>query len=428
MIVRPCTGFGIHQTETDSSYNPDMRILHILDHSLPLQSGYVFRTLSILEHQRKLGWQTFHLTTPRHKQKFLPVETVDGWEFYRTPPVSSIAGRLPVFREFAEMEATTRRLDEVIRDIKPDILHAHSPVLNAIPAIRAGKRHGIPVNYEIRALWEDAGVSHGSHSEWGLRYRAIRALETHAIRRADSITTICQGLKDEIGSRGIAGDKVTIIPNAVDVDSFSTDMEPDVGLTAELGMSGKTVIGFVGSFYHYEGLHLLLQAMPDIIAADPNIRLLMVGGGDEADRLNHQAVELGIADAVIFTGRVHHSEVQRYYSLIDVLVYPRLKIRLTDLVTPLKPLEAMAQNKIVIASDIGGHNELITDGVTGDLFRADDAKALAATVMRVTAHRENWAERRENGRRFVETERSWETVVNRYKDVYGRLIANSQPH
>lgn len=428
MNVRRCTGFGIHQAATDSSYNPSMRILHVLDHSLPLQSGYVFRTLSILEHQRKLGWQTFHLTTPRHAGPFVPMETVDGWDFRRTPPVSGVAGRIPVLREFAEMGATTRRLDEVIRDVKPDILHAHSPVLNAIPAIRAGRRHGIPVNYEIRALWEDAGVSHGSHKEWGLRYRAIRALETHAIRRADSITTICGGLKDEIESRGIPADKITIIPNAVDVNSFAADLEPDATLTKELGLSGKTVIGFVGSFYHYEGLHLLLQSMPDILAANPEIRLLLVGGGDEADKLKRQAGELGIADAVIFTGRVHHSEVRRYYGLIDVLVYPRLKIRLTDLVTPLKPLEAMAQNKIVIASDIGGHNELIADGVTGDLFRADDPKALVDTVLRVTSHRENWPERRENGRRFVETERSWETVVNRYKDVYGRLTAISQPH
>jgi glycosyltransferase involved in cell wall biosynthesis len=147
----------------------------------------------------------------------------------------------------------------------------------------------------------------------------------------------------------------------------------------------------------------------------------MVGGGDEAENLARQAEDLGIANSVVFTGRVHHSEVQRYYSLIDVLVYPRLKIRLTDLVTPLKPLEAMAQNKIVIASDIGGHNELITDGVTGDLFRADDPKALAETVLRVTDNRDNWHSRRKNGRQFVETERSWEFVVDRYKDVYGRL-------
>ncbi len=423
---RSVQDLDVHQPATDSRYNSAMRILHILDHSLPFQTGYVYRTLSILEHQRKLGWETFHVTTPRHTEPFTATETVDGWKFYRTPSVSGLMARLPVLREFTEMMATSRRLDEVIKDVKPDILHAHSPVLTAIPTIWAGKRHGIPVNYEIRSIWEDAGVSRGNHLEWGPRYRAIRALETYAIRRADGVTVICQGLKREIESRGIAAEKIAIVPNAVDIAAFPADPVPDVSLSEQLGLSGKLVLGYLGSFHPYEGLNILVQAMPEIIKGNPDIRLLMVGGGVEADNLQSQALELGLKDFVIFTGRVLHSEVQRYYSLIDVLVYPRLKIRLTDLVTPLKPLEALAQNKIVIASDIGGHNELITDGVTGDLFRAGDPKALAETALRVTANRENWDSRRENGRRYVETERSWESVVNRYKDVYDRLTAKSQ--
>ncbi len=126
---------------------------------------------------------------------------------------------------------------------------------------------------------------------------------------------------------------------------------------------------------------------------------------------------------VTFTGRVHHSEVVSYYDLIDVLVYPRVNIRLTDLVTPLKPLEAMAQDKIVVASDVGGHHELITDGETGNLFRADDAGALKQTVLGVLSDRENWPEQRAHGRRYVETERSWPAVVERYVDVYGSIAA-----
>lgn len=390
---------------------------------MPLQSGYVFRTLSILEHQRRLGWETFHLTTPRHTEPFRPEETVDGWSFFRTPPVSGIQARIPVLRELAEMRATTRRINEVVRDVRPDILHAHSPVLNAIPALRAGRKNDLPVLYELRALWEDAAVSHGSHAEWGLRYRAIRALETYALRRADGITTICDGLKREIESRGIPGDSVAVIPNAVDVEQFSSSEGADTALAEALGLSGKTVIGFLGSFYHYEGLHVLLEAMPKLIAADPDIRLLLVGGGFEEDNLKRQVTELGITGQVVFTGRVHHSEVTRYYGLIDMLVYPRVNIRLTDLVTPLKPLEAMAQNKIVIASDIGGHNEMIEDGVTGTLFPAGNADALADTIIDVSDHRERWPKQRENGRRYVETERSWATVVDRYKDVYRRLLA-----
>ena len=398
-----------------------MRILHILDHSLPLQSGYVFRTLSILEHQRKLGWETFHVTTPKQTTPYAPLETVDGWEFYRTPPVQGPWARIPVWREMAEMGATARRLSEVIGEVKPDILHAHSPVLNAIPALRAKRKSGIPVVYELRALWEDAGVSHGTHVEWGLRYRAIRALETYALRRVDRVATICEGLKEEIESRGVPRDRITVVPNAINLDACSGAVERDVDLAGELGLADMTVLGFVGSFYRYEGLHVLMEAMPRIIARAPDVRLLLVGGGFEEENLKQQAARLGLAHNVVFTGRVHHGEVQKYYALIDLLVYPRLKIRLTDLVTPLKPLEAMAQKKILMASDIGGHNELIRDGETGILFPAGDPDALADTALEVMGNRDRWPEIRENGRRFVEAERSWAKVVVNYRGVYAEL-------
>ncbi len=400
-----------------------MRILHVLDHSLPLQSGYVFRTLAILAHQRQRGWETSHLTTPKQTTEFRPHETVDNWDFYRTPPIASWADRAPVIREIAQMRATTRRLAEVAAEIRPDVIHAHSPVLNAVPALTVGRRLGIPVVYEVRAFWEDAGVSHGTYTEWGLRYRMTRALETFALRRANAVTTICEGLKRDILGRGIPPAKVTVIPNAVDVSAFSAAGAPDRDLERDLGLDGQSVLGFVGSFYRYEGLHILLAALPRIIRERPDIRLLLVGGGDEAENLQRQANELGIETHVVFTGRVHHSEVVRYYDLIDVLVYPRVNIRLTDLVTPLKPLEAMAQDKIVVASDVGGHHELITDGKTGNLFRADDAGSLAETVLAVLSDKEGWPEQRAHGRRYVETERSWSTVVERYVDVYGSVAA-----
>ncbi len=205
--------------------------------------------------------------------------------------------------------------------------------------------------------------------------------------------------------------------------TFSAAGEPDLELARRHGLDGKTVLGFVGSFYRYEGLHVLVEALPSIVARHPEIRLLLVGGGGESRNLQRQAKELGMEGHVMFTGRVHHSEVIRYYDLIDVLVYPRVKIRLTDLVTPLKPLEAMAQDKIVVASDVGGHHELITDGKTGNLFRADDAGSLAETVLAVLSDRERWPEQRAHGRHYVETERSWSAVVERYVDVYGSVAA-----
>jgi len=397
-----------------------MRILHVLDHSIPLHSGYTFRTLSILREQRALGWETFHLTTPKHVGNDALEEDVDGLRFFRTPVVRPGKG-LPLPGPLGLMRQVEQRLGEVAAEVRPDVLHAHSPVLNAIPSLRVGRRLGIPVVYEVRAFWEDAAVDHGTTQEGSVRYRLTRALETHALKRADHVTTICEGLRRDIVARGVPAGKVTVIPNAVDIASFAPSGVPDQALQAKLGLAGRQVVGFIGSFYAYEGLDLLLDALPRILAVRPDVRVLLVGGGPQDAALKAQAQRAGVADKVAFTGRVPHSEVQRYYDLIDVLAYPRHSMRLTELVTPLKPLEAMAQGRVLAASAVGGHRELIEDGRTGVLFKADDAGALADALLRLFAEPQRWAELRANGRRFVEAERNWAGSVARYRDVYAGL-------
>jgi PEP-CTERM/exosortase A-associated glycosyltransferase len=219
--------------------------------------------------------------------------------------------------------------------------------------------------------------------------------------------------------------KITVIPNAVDIDNFAFGVPGDDALRAELGLTGKRVLGFIGSFYAYEGLDLLLRALPAILQQAPDIALLLTGGGPQEENLKKLTQELGLQDHVKFTGRVPHAQVQRYYSLVDVLVYPRHSMRLTDLVTPLKPLEAMAQGLLLVASDVGGHKELIRDGETGMLFRAGDADDLARSVLRLLAMQDRWPQLREAGRRYVETERNWTNSVARYRDVYGRLTGRA---
>jgi len=401
-----------------------MRILHVLDHSLPLHSGYTFRTAAILREQRALGWETLQLTTPRHGEAAVDEEEASGLRFLRTRFVPGWRSRIPAVGAYVdEMRATEVRLDDVIARTRPDVLHAHSPVLNALPALGAGRRHRIPVVYEVRACWEDAAVDHGSTTEGSVRYRVTRALETHALRRADAVTVICEGLRHEFESRGIPADKIAVIPNAVDLHNFRFGAQPDPGLRRTLGLEGATVLGFLGSFYAYEGLDLLLEAMPRLLPARPQLRVLLVGGGPQEAALRAQAQRLGIADKVIFAGRVAHAEVQRYYDLVDLLAYPRHPMRLTELVTPLKPLEAMAQGQILVASDVGGHRELIRDGDTGYLFAAGSADALAHAVDRALSLRPAWEAMRLRGRRFVEVERTWAHSVARYRDVYGQLLA-----
>ena len=402
-----------------------MRILHVLDHSLPLQSGYAFRTAAILHEQRRQGYETLQLTTPRQNAGADIVEDVDGLRFHRTPLPG--ASRLPLARYAQEVAATARRIDELIASFQPDIVHAHSPVLNALPAFKATRLSGIPVVYEVRALWEDAAVDHGTTRTGSLRYHASRTVETWALRRASHVTTICEGLRAEIVARGVAPDRVTVIPNAVDAKDFVFGRQSgDAALQNQLRLEGRRVIGFAGSFYRYEGLDLLIDALTILAPSHPDVAVLLIGGGPQEEALRAQVAARGLGDRVVFAGRVPHGEVQRYYELIHLLVYPRRRMRLTDLVTPLKPLEAMAQGRMFVASDVGGHRELVRHGETGFLSKADDAQALARTIASVLADTASWPRIAQTARRFVEAERTWARSVGRYREVYATLTGKGQ--
>lgn len=400
-----------------------LRILHVLDHSVPLHSGYTFRTLAILGQQRALGWDTFQLTGPKQDSGLEHEERVDELTFYRTPAATGLAAKLPLVRHKALMAALQRRLAEVADRVRPDILHAHSPVLDAFPALHVGTARRLPVVYEVRAFWEDAAADHGTAREWGARYRLTRALETRALRRADAVTTICEGLRNDMLARGIPAAKVTVIPNAVDVSRFAFGAPPDHALLVRHGLTPGLTLGFAGSFYAYEGLDALLRVMPHVLLEVPGVRLLLVGGGPQEEQLKVLAHQLGIDHAVHFTGRIPHADVGRYYSIMDVMVYPRVSRRLTELVTPLKPLEAMAMGKLVAASDVGGHRELIRDGHTGHLFRAGSPEALARSLIGLLKSDGDRREVIANARRFVERERTWVASVARYRDVYASALS-----
>ena len=399
-----------------------MRILHVLDHSVPLHSGYAFRTIAILKEQRRLGWSTVHVTSSKHYGSSQSEETVDGFKFYRTVESRNVISRTPVLNQLGVILDLKKRLESVLAVEHVDLIHAHSPCLNGIAALRVGRKAGIPVVYEMRASWEDAAVNHGTDREGSLRYRVSRALETHVLRRADAITTICDGLRRDILTRGIDAGKITVIPNAVDAEKFEAAQEPDSTLKAHLGLDGRKVCGFIGSFYGYEGLQVLLNALPIIRESIPGMAVLLVGGGPQEENLKAQARALRIQDDVIFVGRVPHEEVSRYYDLVDFLVYPRESIRLTEMVTPLKPLEAMAQSRLLVASDVGGHRELIQDGQTGSLFEAGNARALAESVVNLHDTPEIWPERLAAAREFVTRERTWSSSVGRYQRVYEHLL------
>lgn len=387
-----------------------------------MHSGYTFRTRAILKAQMANGWEVAGITGARHTDAGPEVEVVDGLTFHRTAKPAAVPSPLA---EWREIRAFAAGIDHLIDSWKPDILHAHSPVLTALAALGVAKRRQIPLIYEIRAFWEDAAVGNGTGSEGSLRYRATKALETYAVRRADAVAVICEGLKSDLLTRGIAADKIMVSPNGVDLELFGDPPPPDTALASSLGLVGADVIGFIGSFYDYEGIDDLITAMPALQALQPNAHLLLVGGGPMEAALRAQAERSPAAANIHFVGRVPHDQVERYYSLIDILAYPRKKMRLTDLVTPLKPLEAMAQRRLVAASDVGGHRELIKDGVTGSLFAPDNPQAITDALSDLFSKRERWDERRTIARAFVEQDRNWSSNISRYQPVYHKLVANS---
>lgn len=408
------------------------RILHVLDHSLPLHSGYTFRTRAILKAQQALGLEVRGITGLRHVVPVKPgtmpdsrpgdqdPEIVDGLHFHRT---AGTASGLPVLREWREIAALEQAIVQLCSTWRPDILHAHSPALCGMAALRAGRRLDIPFVYEIRAFWEDAAVGNGAGREGSLKYRLTRSLENRVVAGADGVVTICQGLRGDLAARGFDPARITIMPNGVDLALFGKPLPRDNALARQLGIGPGPVIGFIGSFYDYEGLDDLIAAMPAIVSQQPNARLLLVGGGPMEEALKAQAAASPVRDAILFTGRVPHGEVERYYSLCDVMAYPRKASRLTDLVTPLKPLEAMAQGRLVAASDVGGHRELIEDGSTGILFAPDDPAACAGRIGALLADQDDWDRLRASGRAHVERNHDWAVGAQRYQAVYQRLLA-----
>ncbi len=349
-----------------------------------------------------------------------PLEQAEGLDFFRT--MEDAHGPSPV-KEWREVALLADRIDAVVREWQPDVLHAHSPALNGLAAMRAAQRSGLPFLYEIRAFWEDAAVGNGTGKEGSPRYWVTRQLENHVVAGADAVAVICEGLKQDLVSRGVAQEKITVSPNGVDLELFGDAPKQDKKLAAKLGIDGTLNLGFIGSFYGYEGLDDLIAALPMLQQKQSNIHLLLVGGGPREEALKEQVKQLGIEKLVTFAGRVPHEEVERYYSLMDVMVYPRKAMRLTDLVTPLKPLEAMAQGRLVAASDVGGHKELIEDGKTGYLFPAGNPEKIAQKLADLIEKQDEWPQVLETARKFVGSDRNWSSNILRYNPVYQRLIA-----
>jgi PEP-CTERM/exosortase A-associated glycosyltransferase len=388
-------------TEPSQAFN----VLHVVDHSLPLHSGYAFRSLNILREQRSRGWQPCVVTSSKQ----------------------GIYGKhsVPILDEMACMRALQRRVLDAANVEPPTVIHAHSPILNAFPALRVGKYLKVPVVYEIRALWEDAAVDHGSYGQDSYKYRLVRFLETIVCNRAAAVIVLSSGLQRDLVERGIPSEKMAVVGNGVNLNQFGPEVV-DGSFRKQWRLERKRVVGFIGSFYRYEGLDLLIDAAARLCSRWPTLAVVLVGGGEMEAELKKRADDLGLGGRVIMPGRVPHHEIASIYASMDVLVYPRRSMRLTELVTPLKPLEAMAMGKPVIASDVGGHRELITHNETGLLFQPASVPALVDRLDQILSSEELRSKLSRQAVAWVRRKRSWKTLSDTYAKVYSKVVGNGK--
>jgi PEP-CTERM/exosortase A-associated glycosyltransferase len=407
-----------------------MRVLHVLDISIPMLAGYTSRSRYIVNHQRALGIVPIVLTSVRHENASRAlVEELDDIRYYRTPPpppnaIDSAIGARPFVKEGLEINHLRRRIVDVAKRERPDLIHAHSSILCGIPGYLAARQLGIPYVYEIRAFWEDAAVDAGTNTPGSAKYVAIQRAETELAKHADALIGICRGIQRELVGRGIRGEDVFVVPNGVDTHRFAP-VARDEAIAERYGVRGKTVVAYIGTFAAFEGVRFLEEALIRILKSGrDDVRGLIVGEGATYEVCRQIAASAGLADKIVHPGKVPHADVQGLYSIADILAYPRDRQRITELVTPLKPLEAMAMEKAVIGSDVGGLTELIEDGKTGLICRHEDSADLAAKILRLADDPGLRRTLGKAGREHVVSARDWRKIIETHFDVYARAEQN----
>ena len=402
------------------------RVLHLVNDALPTTSaGYTIRTHEIVLAQQAAGLDPHVVTrcgfpVTQGTLDGRRLVTLDGIPYHRLLP-----WRLPSRADKAaalglEMAA---RLTEQLR---PAVLHAASNYANAVIALALGERYGLPVVYEVRGFWEDTWLSRhpeGNDLASSELYRRNRDLETRCMQAADLVVTLGEAMREEIVARGIPAEKVLIVPNAVS-EEFLQPLPDADALRKELGIApNEHVVGEVSSLVPHEGIGTLLEATRLLRERGLPVRALIVGDGPERPALQRQAADLGLAEAAIFTGRVPAAKVREFHALLDVFVVPRTPDRVCQLVTPLKPVEAMASGLCVVTSEVRALAEIIKPDVTGALTIPQDPVALADSLELLVCSPDIRRKLGDNAREWVARDRTWAHNAARYRDAYARLGA-----
>jgi glycosyltransferase involved in cell wall biosynthesis len=401
------------------------RVLNVLAFSLPYSSvGYATRSHGLAIGIQHAGWDIRPYTRP-----CFPYDSKPGLEGQTMPEQDEIDGityrRLFDFdrtgmNEVKYLHAAIACLVRVIEKEQPEVVHAASNYATALPAMIAARRLGVPFVYEMRGFWEVTRSSRDEAFEHTPKYRFMHLFDGLVARHADRVITITTAMKEELLARGVPADKISIAFNSVDPTRFAP-RAPNRALADKLGLPDAVpVIGYVGSFVDYEGLDDLITATAGLKQAGRDFRLLLVGDGAEFEAIRAQVQSLALDDKVILTGRVPHEEVEDYYSLVDIAPFPRKPWRVCELVSPLKPFEAMALEKVVVVSSTRALKEIVDHERTGLVFEKGNVDSLREVLDLLIRQPEKRVNLGKTAREWIVRERSW--------DVAGQAVAKCYRH
>ena len=442
-----------------------MKVLHVLANSPPDVNGYAVRTHGLMKAYSTLpNIDVIGLTSPWYPEKDSMARSIEmdgivyrrclhparmasikeyGLKWTASRGKKRIAGSKgfaskPVWKRAASLafkplrpgwawieerilfKHFTKKIIEIAKSENADIIHAHVPYRVGIPAMRAARELGLPFVYEMRGMWEESAVASGRWKAGGLAHRRFRRLETKALKSANSVICISETLRKEAISRGVSSEKITVVPNAVELKNDAEESELFHEMRVKL--EGKLVIGYIGSLRELEGVDLTAEAASILISQGLDVKLFVLSSESGQEDLRNYCMELGISDSSFIVGPVPHNKVAPFYDLIDIFVVSRPDFTVTKLVTPLKPFEAMRGECAVLVSDLPALSEIVNDGVTGRLFKSGDVEDLANCIEELCREGDQRKRLGQAAKAWVEENRTWPSVIDGVPSLYEELI------
>ena len=417
------------RSEARPFQSQENRSFYFLHNSLPFNSaGYATRTHGLLSSLANIGWDPEGVTrlgypsdNYDHDVRSIPSNSrVDAITYHHLVDVNdSKMMKTPVLDY---QRKYVRAASDLVLERKPHVLHGASNHWNGLTVAELGRQFNLPTVFEVRGLWEVTRASREPEYFGSNHYLQKAALEADAARACDRVITITNALREEMISRGVSESKITVVPNGVDTERFKP-LERHDELYAKLGIEGRTVVGYVGSILDYEGLDLLFQAAQRILSKRSDVVFLIVGDGAAAESLRNSVEECDMEKSFIMTGRVPHKDVESYYSLIDICPFPRRPLPVCEMVSPLKPFEALAMQKSILVSNVAAMAEIIDDGITGLHYEKGDLDDLEEKLTRLISNERLRKALSEAGLHWVRKNRSWNELGRLVGGIYQELGA-----